>query len=121
MILAFDAARLGDDQTVIGNAPGTQISDLGKFPGLDNVQVAERNHGLPRHSPDAIVVEGDGLGAGVVDQLQHRYSRSLFEFHGGERPHDFYMCFNRAARSGEGTHARLGCATETARSLTIVN
>ena len=43
-----------------------------------------------------MVVDGEGLGAGVVDQLQHRgYSKGLFEFHGGERAHDFNMYFNR--------------------------
>ena len=61
------------------------------------MQVAERLIAFhDNHSPDAIVVDGDGLGAGVVDQLQHRgYSKGLFEFHGGERPRDYNMYFNR--------------------------
>ena len=97
MIMACDLARFGDDQTVIGMRQGRKFQILGKYRALDTVQVAERIIAFrDKHSPDAIVVDGDGLGAGVVDQLQHRgYSKGLFEFHGGERPRDFNMYFNR--------------------------
>jgi len=65
--------------------------------GLFCALVAERIIAFrDKHSPDAVVVDGDGLGAGVVDQLGYRgYSKGLFEFHGGERPRDFNMYFNR--------------------------
>jgi hypothetical protein len=47
---------------------------------------------------DAVVVDGDGLGAGVVDQMRSRgYSEGLFEFHGGTTPRDPQMYFNRRA------------------------
>ena len=97
IIMACDVARFGDDQTVIGMRQGRKFEVLGKYRGLDTVQVAERIIAFrDKHSPDAIVVDGDGLGAGVVDQLQHRgYSKGLFEFHGGERPRDYNMYFNR--------------------------
>ena len=81
IIMAADAARFDDDQTVIGMRQGRKFQILGKYRGLDTVQVAERIISFrDKHSPDAIVVDGDGLGAGVVDQLQHRgYTKGLFE------------------------------------------
>src|SRR5215467_3062404 len=42
-----------------------------------------------RKKPDAVIADGYGLGAGVVDQLQYRgYGQraGLYEFHGGARP-----------------------------------
>ena len=95
--MACDVARFGEDQTVIGVRQGRKFQILGKYRGLDTVQVAERIIQFRNEqSPDAVVVDGDGLGAGVVDQLQHRgYGKGLFEFHGSERPRDFNMYFNR--------------------------
>jgi hypothetical protein len=41
------------------------------------------------------VIDGDGLGAGVVDILKHRnYGRTLHEFHGGATASDCAMYFN---------------------------
>ena len=76
---------------------GRKFQILGKYRGLDTVQVEEHIITFrDKHSPDAVMVDGDGLGAGVVDQLQHRgYTKGLFEFRGGERPRDFNMYFNR--------------------------
>ena len=46
---------------------GRKFQLLGKYRGLDTVQVAERIIAFPdKHSPDAIAVDGDGLGAGVA-------------------------------------------------------
>jgi hypothetical protein len=39
---------------------------------------------MGEENPDATVIDGDGIGAGVIDHLNHRgFSRRLFEFHGG--------------------------------------
>ena len=49
---------------------------------------------------DAVIGDGDGIGAGVIDQLRYRgYGDrdGLYEFHGGARPHDPNMYFNRRA------------------------
>jgi hypothetical protein len=47
---------------------------------------------IKANEPDAVVVGGDGLDAGVVDHLKHRA-----EFHGGQTPRDPNMYFNRRA------------------------
>jgi hypothetical protein len=98
-IMAVDVARFGDDQTVIGMRQGRKYQTLAKLRGLDTVQVAERVIALKqKHSPDAVVVDGDGIGAGVVDQMKHRkFSAGLFEFHGGLPAQDPAMYFNRRA------------------------
>ena len=98
-ILAVDVARFGDDRTVIGIRQGRQFRILGKFRGLNLVQVARRVIDLQeREQPDATVVDGDGLGAGVVDQIRDQgFGSGLHEFHGGQRPDDVDSYFNRRA------------------------
>ena len=98
-VLSVDVARFGDDQTVIGWRQGRKAVILAKHRGLDNVQVAERViEFIEQEKPKATVVDGDGLGAGVVDQIKHRgYSRALFEFHGAQKANDFAKYFNRRA------------------------
>ena len=72
-----------------------------KLRSQDTVQVAERIiEFIDEEKPQAVVVDGDGLGAGVVDQLQHRGygsipGRLLMEFHGGAAPNDPAAYFNK--------------------------
>ena len=97
--LAVDVARFGDDQTVMVLRRGRKAQIVGKFRGLDTVQTAERTIALiGEHKPDAVVVDGDGIGAGVVDQLRYRgFRENVFEFHGGAQASDAQMYFNRRA------------------------
>lgn len=98
-VLSIDVARFGDDKTVIGTRQGRKGRILKKYHGLDTVQVAERAiEWIDKEEPDAVVVDGDGLGAGVVDQLRARgYGRHLFEFHGMAKANDAEQYFNRRA------------------------
>jgi len=98
-ILAIDVARFGDDRTVIVSRQGRFSRILAKYRGLDTVQTSERAiEFIQKERPDAVVVDGDGLGAGVVDHLTHRGFRDkVFEFHGGGEPRDKNMYFNRRA------------------------
>lgn len=98
-ILSVDVARFGDDQTVIGTRQGRKAVILGKYRGLDTVQVAERIiEFLGRENPDATVVDADGIGAGVVDHLRFRgYKERLFEFHGGLPAFNSAAYFNKRA------------------------
>jgi hypothetical protein len=98
-IMAVDVARFGDDQTVIGVRQGRQFRILAKLRGMDTVQVAERVIEFrDAEQPDAVVVDGDGIGAGVIDQLRHRgYGKGMFEFHGGVGADDASMYFNKRA------------------------
>jgi hypothetical protein len=98
-ILSVDVARFGDDQTVIGTRQGRRAVILEKLRGLDTVQVAERTiRHIEQERPDATVVDGDGIGAGVIDQVRFRgFGGRLFEFHGGAKPNDPAAYFNRRA------------------------
>lgn len=81
-ILSVDVARFGDDQSVIGVRQGRKFQILAKYRGLDTVQLAERViEFMNSQSPDATIVDGIGVGAGVVDQLKYRgFSKRLFEY-----------------------------------------
>jgi len=72
---------------------------LAKYRGLDTVQVAERTiEWMGKEKYDAIVIDGDGLGAGVIDQINFRgFGQRLFEFHGGTAANDSAAYFNRSA------------------------
>ena len=98
-ILSVDVARYGDDQTVIGYRQGRKSAILGKYRGKDTVWVAEETIRLiQEQKPDATVIDGDGIGAGVVDHLKFRgFGQRLFEFHGGASANDGAAYFNRRA------------------------
>src|SRR5215813_12055279 len=75
-VMAVDVARFGDDRSIIGVRQGRQYRVLGKFRGLDLVQLADKViEQIDKEEPDAVVIDGDGLGAGVVDIVKHRLSR----------------------------------------------
>jgi hypothetical protein len=97
--MAVDVARFGDDRSVIGVRHGRQFQVLAKLRGLDTVQLSERVISfINSEKPDAVVIDGDGLGAGVYDQIRHRgYGQGLYEFHGMGTPFDSAQYFNRRA------------------------
>lgn len=97
-ILSIDVARFGDDQTVFGLRQGRHFRILARHRGIDTVQTAQHAiDWINRELPDSVVVDGDGLGAGVVDNLKHRGLEMVHEFHGGEQAEDSEMYFNRRA------------------------
>lgn len=98
-VLSVDVARFGDDQTVIGTRQGRKAIILGKYRGKDTVWVAEKTiEFIKSEKPDAAIVDADGLGAGVVDQIKYRgFGQRLFEFHGGAAANDGSAYFNRRA------------------------
>jgi hypothetical protein len=98
-IVGVDVARYGDDRSVVFLRQGRFSKVLATYYGLDTVQVAERVVGfIETERPDAVVVDGDGLGAGVVDQLRYRNFRNgLHEFHGGGKAINGNAYFNRRA------------------------
>lgn len=98
-ILSVDVARFGDDQTVIGWRQGRKAVICEKLRGKDTVFVAERViYWQQKEAPNAVVIDGDGIGAGVYDQIKFRgFGDRLFEFHGGLPANDSAAYFNRRA------------------------
>lgn len=100
-ILACDVARFGADRTVIGWRQGRKFVVTDKIRGADTVKVAMMvSTRVEEVRPDAVVVDGDGIGAGVIDNLKFRgYGDNLFEYRGGMPADDSVRYFNRRAES----------------------
>jgi Helicase len=96
-ILSVDVARFGDDQAVIGTRQGRKARILGKYRGQSTIQLAERViEFIKSESPDATIIDGIGVGAGVVDQLRYRgYTQRLFEYAPGLTADNPQAYFNR--------------------------
>jgi hypothetical protein len=73
LVFGVDVARFGDDQSVLyfrAGRDGRSMPPL-KWKGIDTVQLAQRvAHQADLHQPEAIFVDGGGVGGGVVDQLR---------------------------------------------------
>lgn len=98
-ILSVDVARFGDDQSVVGTRQGRKAKILAKYRGLSTVQLAERViEFIKSEEPDATIVDGIGVGAGVVDQLRYRgYTQKLFEYAPSGSAENTGAYFNRRA------------------------
>lgn len=98
-ILSVDVARFGDDQTVIGSRQGRKATIYQKIRGLNTIQVGQRViQAIKEESPDATVIDADGVGAGTFDYVRAcGYGERLFEFHGGGSPDDPAAYYNRRA------------------------
>jgi hypothetical protein len=101
-ILSLDVARFGDNQSVAGLRQGRKFTIPAKWRGLAIDQLADRfTQIIDETQPDAIVIDGDGIGGAVVDLLRRRnYDRRngktiLTEFHGAAPANDGRMYFNR--------------------------
>ena len=99
-VLSIDVARFGDDMTVIGLRQGPKLTILDRLRGLDTVQVGNRVlERMKEHIPRTTVIDGDGIGGGVVDYVNTYGSSWLSEhrpcfvqeFHGGQPPLDPFM------------------------------
>lgn len=70
-ILGVDVARFGDDQSVIVQRQGTRILPLTRFRNMDTMTLAAKvSEFIDEWAPDAVFVDGIGIGAGVVDRLR---------------------------------------------------
>ncbi len=98
-VLGVDVARFGDDRSAIVLRQGRKSQILLKVSGLSTVETAERViEYWQKWKPEGVVVDGDGVGAGVIDHLRYRgFSKGLYEFHGAERALDGAMYANRRA------------------------
>ena len=89
VIIAVDVARFGDDTSVIRIRRGRDAKSIPpvKFKKLDTMQIAARAFELgSRYHCDALIIDGVGVGGGVVDrirQLDPNNSLNLLEFNGG--------------------------------------
>ena len=120
-IMSADIARSGFNQTVVGTRQGPVAHILDKWRGLSipdqSGRIALR---IIEENPRCIVIDGDGIGGAVADHLRMMLPKpnqprrewpetalarwfadhpwfSVQEFHGGYKPCDPFMYFNRRA------------------------
>jgi hypothetical protein len=107
VILGVDVARFGDNRSVIFRRQGRKSEYCGGksrsvFYGMDTQILGGRvQEAIDRESPDAVVIDGDGIGGSVYDFLKARgYDRktTLIEFHGGHKPDDPEKYLNMRAQ-----------------------
>jgi hypothetical protein len=73
LLMAVDVARYGDNESVIAFRRGRDARTIPaqRFRGLSTVELAQQVAAMFRiHNPDALFVDGGGVGAGVVDALR---------------------------------------------------
>jgi hypothetical protein len=71
VVISVDVARFGDDESVIWLRRGRDAESMGHFRyhGMDTMTLAARIAELAvQHRPDAIFIDGGGVGGGVVDR-----------------------------------------------------
>lgn len=104
-VLILDVARFGDDQAVVGLRQGRKLRVLAKYRGLSEVQLRHRfEEFIDQEEPDAIVVDGDGMGGPLCDELRaanyHKNAQGrdiLTEFHGAGTAMEPTLYYNRRA------------------------
>ncbi len=85
-ILSVDVARFGDDQSVVAMRHGRKLETLIKFRGLDTMQLSSEISALITSSrPDAVFVDGVGVGGGVVDRLR-QMGHMVIDVNAGRAP-----------------------------------
>jgi hypothetical protein len=101
VILGVDVARFGDDRSIICRRQGRKAEFIGKFYGIDTQNLGGKvQEAIDEEKPDAVVIDGDGIGGAVYDYLKARgYDRktTMVEFHGGGTPKDPHKYLNRRA------------------------
>jgi hypothetical protein len=99
LILGVDPARFGDDQSVCYFRRGRDARSMlpHRFRGLDLMDLSDRIAGLiEKFKPDAVCVDGVGIGAGVVDRLKQLGYR-VHEVQAGAKASDDKEWYNKRA------------------------
>lgn len=69
-VFGVDIARDGDDQNVVALRQGDRCEILSRWREADTMQTANRIAELiTEYEPDAVFIEGDGVGGPVIDRL----------------------------------------------------
>jgi len=98
-LLGVDVARFGDDQTVMCLRQGRKVWPLKKYRKLDTMATADRVAEMIRQeSPDYVLIDGVGVGGGVVDRLkQLGHGQKVIEVNAGAKAQDEALYFNLRA------------------------
>ena len=102
LAMAVDVARFGDDDSVVYLRRGPLAKMMGRWNGLSTDQLTAIVAGLiDEFQPDAVFVDGVGIGAGVVDQLR-ALGYEVIEVNAGVKALDERAYFNRRIEMWDG-------------------
>jgi hypothetical protein len=90
LIMGVDVARFGDDESVIRFRRGRDARSIPavRFKGIDTMQLSDEVAKLiNRYNPDGVMIDGTGVGGGVVDRLKQMRFR-VIEVQSSERAGD---------------------------------
>ena len=97
LLMGVDVARFGDDESVIRMRRGRDARTYPtfRFKGASTMELASEVAALiDRWNPDAVFVDGGGVGGGVVDRLKQLGYR-VTEVQSGEKAHDADKYLNK--------------------------
>lgn len=90
LIMGVDVARFGDDASVIRFRKGRDARSFNvyRFRGMSTMELANNTAMLiDRYNPDAVMIDGGGVGGGVVDRLKE-LKYKVTEVQSSERARD---------------------------------
>ena len=99
-ILGCDVARFGSDSSVIIDRQGPKVFPALSFKGLDTVEFAEKilaYYNSNKRVHQQVCIDGNGLGAGVVDTLR-RFDIPILDINSGNKAVDFKTYGNLRAQ-----------------------
>ncbi|MBF0339444.1 MAG: terminase [Magnetococcales bacterium] len=89
LIFGVDVARFGDDDSCLVARRGRKVMELIPWSGLDTMQLASMvAREIDKQHPDAVFVDGCGLGAGVVDRLRSLGYHQVIDVQSAASPND---------------------------------
>lgn len=110
LLLGVDVARFGEDKSVIAFRKGRDARSIPwrKFKGIDTVQLAGAVADIAgKMKPQAIFVDGNGVGGGVVDILKS-WGYKVIEVQAGSSPNDGDKYLNKRVEMWDNMRAWLG-------------
>jgi hypothetical protein len=99
LLMGIDVARFGDDESVFRFRRGRDARSIPpmRYRGADTMALSTHAAtAIERLQPDAVFVDGGGVGGGVVDRLKMLGYR-VIEVQSGEAAHDPEKYLNRRA------------------------
>jgi len=99
VVFGCDIARFGDDENVICIRQGRKVHKFITWRGVDTMQTASRIvEQYSEWKPELMFIDGDGVGAGVVDRVKQLVpTNKVYEVNGGRTADNSLIYFNKRA------------------------
>lgn len=99
IVVGVDIARFGDDQNSLTIRQGRKVLKRSSWRGVDTMTTAGKVvEAYEDFGPDAIFIDGDGVGGGVVDRVKQLIPEHVvIEINSGRRAENDVKYFNKRA------------------------